>query len=127
MKLKILLPYKAILETECLKISAPGQKGAFQLLPKHIDVTWTLEPGIVEVFYNDSVDYFAVDYGVLVKKNENVYISVFRAIKGDSLEELDNSVNEVFNKLSNKEKEARMILTKLETDTLRKFIDLEKY
>ncbi len=126
MKIKILLPYKSILETECLKITAPGQGGSFQLLPRHVDITWTLEPGIIEVFYKDHVDYFAVDYGVLVKKSDQVYISVFRGIKGDSLEELDKSVNDVFNKLSKKEKEARMILAKLETDTIRKFIDLEK-
>ena len=72
------------------------------------------------------MDYFAVDHGVLVKKSDQVFISVFRGIKGNSLEEQDKSVNEVFNKLSKKEKEARMILAKLETDTIRKFIDLEK-
>lgn len=126
MKIKILLPYKSILDTECLKITAPGQGGSFQLLPRHVDITWTLEPGIIEVFYKDHVDYFAVDHGVLVKKSDQVFISVFRGIKGNSLEELDKSVNEVFNKLSKKEKEARMILAKLETDTIRKFIDLEK-
>lgn len=126
MKIKILLPYKALLETECLKVTAPGQGGSFQILPKHVDITWTLEPGIVEIFYSDRTDYFAVDYGVLVKKKDNVYISVFRGIKGESLEELNTSVREVFVKSSKKEKEARMVLAKLEMDTIRKFIDLEK-
>lgn len=126
MKIKILLPYKTLLETECRKISAPGQGGAFQILPRHVDITWTLEPGIIEVFYENSSDYFAIDNGVLVKKNDNVYISVMRGVKGDSLEELNESVNEVFSKLSEKEREARLILAKLETDTLRKFLELEK-
>ena len=84
MKIKILLPYKSILDTECLKITAPGQGGSFQLLPRHVDITWTLEPGIIEVFYKDHVDYFAVDHGVLVKKSDQVFISVFRGIKGNS-------------------------------------------
>lgn len=126
MRVKILLPYKSLLETECEKISAPGQGGAFQILPKHVDITWTLEPGIIEIFYKNHSDYFAIDTGVLVKRGPDVFISVIRGIKGDSLEELDKSVSEVFTKLSTKEKEARLVLTKLETDTLRKFIELEK-
>ena len=126
MRIKILLPYKTLLDADCNKITAPGKGGAFQILPRHVDVTWTLEPGILEVFYNDGEEYFAVDNGVLVKKGNNVYISVFRGIKGKTLEDLDNSVTEVFTKLSEKEKEARMILSKLETDTLRKFLELEK-
>jgi len=85
MKIKILLPYKTLLEAECEKITAPGQGGVFQILPRHVDVTWTLEPGIIEVFYNNRSDYFAVDNGVLVKKNQLVYVSVFRGIKGESL------------------------------------------
>lgn len=126
MKIKILLPYKTLLDAECKKITAPGKGGSFQILPRHVDVTWTLEPGILEVFYKDREEYFAVDNGVLVKKGNNVYISVFRGIKGKTLEDLDNSVTEVLKKLSEKEKEARMILSKLETDTLRKFLELEK-
>ena len=126
MRIKILLPYKTLLDADCNKITAPGKGGAFQILPRHVDVTWTLEPGILEVFYNDGEEYFAVDNGVLVKKGNNVYISVFRGIKGKTLEDLDNSVTEVFTKLSEKEKEARIILAKLETDTLRKFLELEK-
>ncbi len=107
MKIKILLPYKTLLETDCTKISAPGQGGSFQILPKHVDITWTLEPGIIEIFYENTSEYFAVDNGVLQKKKGNqVYISVIRGIKGDSLEELNESVKEVFSKLSEKEKEA---------------------
>lgn len=47
MRVKIILPYKTILDIKVKKISAPGLEGYFQLLPKHIDYTWILKPGIL--------------------------------------------------------------------------------
>ena len=127
MKIKLVLPYETILEKECIKITAPGRGGSFQIKPRHVDITWTLEPGILEIFYeNDQVDYFALNQGVLVKQGSTVYISAYQAIKGTSLEALKDEVRERFSSLSKKEQEAQMILSKLESDTIRRLVELEK-
>ncbi len=126
MRVKLLLPYKQILDKEALKISAPGLDGDFQIKPRHVDFTWTLVPGILEIYYEDGLDIFAIDSGVLVKKKDQVFIGVFRAVEGNSLEELNQSVSELFKEMTEREKEARVVLTRLETETLKKFMELEK-
>lgn len=39
MRIKIILPYKTILDKTVYKITAPGVEGDFQILPNHIDGT----------------------------------------------------------------------------------------
>lgn len=126
MRVKLLLPYKEILDRECQKISAPGVDGAFQIKPRHIDFTWTLQPGILEIYHEDGTDVFAIDSGILVKKKDQVYIGVFRAVRGDCLEELNKSVLEIFAQMTEREKEARVAMARLETETLKKFMELER-
>ena len=49
MRIKLILPYRTILDKEVKKITAPGSNGDFQILPKHIDGTWTLKAGILTI------------------------------------------------------------------------------
>jgi|SRR5665647_189546 len=125
MRIKLTLPYETILDEEVDKITAPGVEGAFQILPKHIDVVWTLQPGILILTKDNENKYFAIHKGVLVKENDIVYVSSFQAIKGDSLEDLNKALIENFKTLDDREKQAQKVLIKLETDTMRRFMEIE--
>ena len=124
MNVKIILPYKTILDVEIKKLSSPGLEGYFQLLPKHVDCTWILSPGILTLDGEENI-YFAVSDGVLVKEGDTVYISCIKAIRGNSLEELSDSVEQNIKLLSEKEKKAREVLIKLEIDTLKRFLEID--
>lgn len=124
MQVKLILPYKTILDKEAEKITAPGIDGEFQILPKHIDATWSLKPGILTID-TDKKMYFAINTGVLVKQGDLVYISVFQAIPGDSLRELSETVKKSLTDLSDRERKAREILVKLEAETIKKFTEID--
>lgn len=124
MRLKLILPYKTILDKEVKKITAPGSNGEFQILPKHIDGTWTLTSGILTVLADKKL-YYAINEGVVVKQGDIVYLSTFQAISGDSLKELTQTVKENLQILDEREKKAREILIRLEADTIKKFMEID--
>jgi len=125
LRIKLTLPYETIIEKEVDKITAPGVEGSFQILPKHIDVVWTLQPGILILSIDDEDEYIAIDKGVLVKEDDIVYVSSFKAIEGDSLETLNKALSENFKTLDEREKKAQKVLVKLETDTMQRFMEIE--
>lgn len=124
MRLKLVLPYKTILDKSVNKITAPGSEGDFQILPKHIDGTWSLKAGILVISIESDI-YFAISQGVLVKEGDIVYISCFQAIRGDSLESLADTVKNDLQVLDKREKKAREVLLRLETDTIKRFIEID--
>lgn len=124
MRIKLILPYKTLLDKEVEKITAPGSDGDFQILPNHIDATWTLRSGILNIRADKDI-YYAINIGVAVKQGDVVYISTFQAIEGESLKELSNTVQESLKKLDERERKAREVLIRLETDTIRKFLEID--
>ena len=124
MRVKLILPYMTILDKEVEKITAPGIEGEFQILPKHIDATWSLKPGILTINTDESL-YFAINTGVVVKQGDIVYISVFQAIPGDSLKSLSQTVKKSLTDLSDRERKAREVLVKLEAETIKKFTEID--
>lgn len=124
MQVKLILPYRTILDKEAEKITAPGIDGEFQILPKHIDATWSLKSGILTID-TDKKLYFAINTGVVVKQGDIVYISVFQAIAGDSLRELSETVKKSLTELSDRERKAREVLVKLEAETIKKFTEID--
>ena len=124
MRVKLILPYRTILDKEAEKITAPGIDGEFQILPKHIDATWSLKSGILTID-TDKKLYFAINTGVVVKQGDIVYISVFQAIAGDSLRELSETVKKSLTELSDRERKAREVLVKLEAETIKKFTEID--
>lgn len=125
MKIKIILPNATLLDEQADKITAPGADGFFQILPKHIDFVSSLNPGILSVYSNEQVEYYAVNQGFLVKQKDVVYISCLQAVKGTSLETLSRTVSENFKQLGEKEKKTNEILIKLEADMLRMFMEID--
>jgi F-type H+-transporting ATPase subunit epsilon len=124
MRLKLILPYKTLLDKEVEKITAPGSNGDFQILPKHIDGTWTLKAGIL-VVTTDKDSYYAINQGVVVKQGNIVYLSTFQAIAGDSLKELSKTVEESLKVLNESERKAREVLIRLEADTIKRFMEID--
>ncbi|MEN1760869.1 hypothetical protein [Anoxynatronum sibiricum] len=125
MNIKLVLPYRTLLDQPVDKITAPGTEGGFQVLPKHIDVVWSLQPGILTLTKNNQDEYYAIQQGTLVKEGDAVVVSTFQAVKGDSLEKLHESLAENYQKQDEREKKAREVLVKLETDTIRRFMEIE--
>jgi F-type H+-transporting ATPase subunit epsilon len=125
MRLKFILPYKTILDADVEKITAPGSNGDFQILPKHMDATWSLRAGILQIKAESDL-YYAISQGVVVKQGDTVYLSTMQAIAGDSLSELSQTVEDTFKSIDEKEKQARQVLVRLETETIRKFMELDK-
>jgi len=123
MKLKFIIPYKTVLEIDVNKITAPGSNGDFQILPKHVDGTWTLKAGIL-IIEADKDLYYAINQGVIVKQGNRVFISTIQAIQGDSLENLAETVEETLKVLSEKERKAREVLIKMEMETVKSFMDI---
>lgn len=124
--LKILLPGKTFLKKEVKKITAEAEDGWFCLLPKHVDFTTSLTPGILILTTPEGKDIFlAIDEGLLVKYGGKVIISTRNAIEGEDLGELKNRAEEIFMKTDEKEKDARAALSKLEADFVRSFLNLE--
>ncbi|HCU08275.1 MAG TPA: F0F1 ATP synthase subunit epsilon [Clostridiales bacterium] len=125
MRLTFILPYKTILDMDVEKITAPGANGDFQILPRHIDATWTLRSGILQVTAGKEL-YYAIHQGVVVKQGDTVYLATMQAIAGESLRELSQTVEDTFKTLDDKERQAREVLIRLETETIRKFMELDK-
>jgi len=126
--LKILLPDKTFLKREVKKVTAEAENGWFCLLPKHVDFTTSLTPGILMLTTPEGKDVLlAIDEGILVKYGEKVIISTRNAIEGEDLGELKDRVEEIFIKTDEREKDAQTALSKLEADFVRSFLNLEKH
>lgn len=126
--LKILLPDKTFLKREVKKVTAEAENGWFCLLPKHLDFTTSLTPGILMLTTPEGKDILlAIDEGILVKYGEKVIISTRNAIEGEDLGELKDRVEEIFIKIDEREKDAQTALSKLEADFVRSFLNLEAH
>ncbi|MGF1498048.1 MAG: F0F1 ATP synthase subunit epsilon [Elainellaceae cyanobacterium] len=120
MKLKVLVPVKILLEETVTKINAEAENGAFGILPHHIDFVTAIVPGLL-LFdrENSSEGVIAVDEGILVKQGDEVRVSTRRAVQGEDLETLQHTVEEEFEQLDDREKQARSALARLEAGFLR--------
>ncbi|ARU31919.1 F0F1 ATP synthase subunit epsilon [Sulfuriferula sp. AH1] len=123
MNLKVLLPYRIFVEkTDVSRIVAETAVGSFGILPHRLDCVAALVPGIL-VFETaaEGEVYVAVDEGVLVKAGADVLVSVRNAIAGTDLRKLRAAVEQEFLNLDEQEREARLVLAKLESGFIRRF------
>ena len=122
MKLKVLLPAEVLLDEEVEKVTAEAENGFFTLLPRHVDFVAALVPGIFSYQITGGAEYFlALDEGILVKQGDQVYVSAARAMPGDNLDQLQDTVENELKVLNENEKKARTVMSRLEADTLRRF------
>ena len=67
--------------------------------------------------------FVAIDQGVFVKKGNDVFVSVRRAIQGDELSQLRNAVKTEFLTLDEKQQEIRFAMNKLESSFLQRLTE----
>jgi F-type H+-transporting ATPase subunit epsilon len=127
MNLKILLPAEILLDHEVTKINAEAENGYFCLLPQHVDFTAALVPGVLSYESQGQDHFLAVDGGTLVKRGQEVLVSIRNAVRGPELGKLKEVVEEQFEELDEKEKKARTAAAKLEVDLLRRFLELKEH
>jgi F-type H+-transporting ATPase subunit epsilon len=122
MNLKVLLPFQIFVEkTGVSRIVAETHEGWFGLLPHRLDCVAALTAGIL--IYETPVEgeaYLAVDEGVLVKAGPDVLVSVRNAIGGTDLGQLREAVQQEFLDLDERERSVRTVLTKMESDLMRR-------
>lgn len=125
MNLKILIPSQKVIDTTVSKVIAEAENGHFCLLPKHIDFTAALVPGLLSFEDRDGRETFvAVDEGILVKCGSEVLVSTRKAVLGADLGELAETVRMQFRSLNEMEKKSRSALAKIEADFARRFLEL---
>ena len=127
MHLKVLLPFQVFAEkTDVSRIVAESREGSFGLLPQRLDCVTALAPGIlIYETESDGEVLVAVDEGVLVKTGPDVLVSVRRAIGGTDLGQLRDAVEKEFLTLDEHEQSVRLVVAKLETGFLRRFVTFQ--
>lgn len=125
MQLKVMVPTEIVVDEPVTKVIAEAENGRFCLLPRHIDYVAVLVPGLLWFTSRDGEEvYLAVDEGTLVKRGDEVLISVRHATRGESLEKLHDTLKHQFQELDEHERAARTALVKLEADAVRRFLEL---
>jgi F-type H+-transporting ATPase subunit epsilon len=127
MRMKILLPNEVFAEEEVSKINAEAENGAFCLLERHVDFVATLVPGLLSFVSDGKEEFIAVDAGTVVKRGFEVLISVRNAVRGGELGSLKKTVEEQFLRLDDRERKVRSVLSKLEADLARSFLEMEEH
>lgn len=125
MNVEIIIPNKTIVSKEIDSITAPGTEGNFQILPKHIDFVSSLKAGILTLTIEGAEEYYAINYGILVKRSNEVFVVCQQVIRGESLEELNRAVEEKLSIQSEKEKATNEILSRMEIATLKRISEME--
>lgn len=125
MNLKVLLPFEVFAEkTGVLRVVADTNQGSFGLLPNRLDCVASLSPGIL--VYETAAEgeaYIAVDEGVLVKTGLDVFISVRNAIRGTDLRQLHAAVDREFLSLSQRERNVRSVMAKMESGLIHRLVE----
>lgn len=130
MRLKVLLPTEIAVNEKVTKISVWMANTSFTLLPRHIDMGTLLTPGILSFHVEGEADhpvYLAIDEGILVKRGPLVQVSSRNAVRGDDVDVLRATITREFHELDERERKARSALVGLETDLIRRFIELGEW
>jgi len=127
MTVHVALPSKVLGEWRATHLRADAAHGSFGMGPRHIDFVAVLEPGILELALEDGSErYIAVDTGVLVKRQHEVFVSTRRALESADLGELRTTIEQVFRRQDEGELRARAAASKLEVGFVRRLLELEE-
>lgn len=130
--LKVLLPHQVFLDepnVSSLMIETPS--GCYGLLPNRLDCVAALVCGIL-VYETTASEpsqspaepcYVAIDEGIMAKFGETVLISVRSAFSGTNLGELEHLVEREFASLSDREKQVRAVISKLESEFVKRYVE----
>ncbi len=126
MNIMVLLPSKVLLKKRVLKINAEAINGHFTLLPKHIDFVAPLQTSILILTDEKEETYVAIDGGVLIKKEDDVWISTPRGMFGDDIDVLEQHIEEQWQIIKQTEEQAKSAKSKMESDVIRRYVEWSK-
>jgi F-type H+-transporting ATPase subunit epsilon len=84
-----------------------------------------LVPGLFSYETETGEEILAVDRGVLVKRGDEVLVSVHNAVQGRRVSELENTIQTVFQYLDEREKKSRSALARLEASFVTQYLQAE--
>ena len=97
------------------------------MLPRHIDFVAPLAPGLLSfVDAGGEERFLAVDEGMLVKHGTEVLVSTRQAVQGADLGTLRQTIGQEFRQLEDREKLTRTALARLESQIVRRFMELSR-
>ena len=126
MNLQIFLPTDIFLEKDVSKITLEDESGFRTILPRHIDFVTALVPGILTIFADSQEEFLAVDKGILVKQGASITVSTRNAVGGADLGTLQKMVEEQYRHISDRERNARNAIVRLESDFARKMLEFKR-
>lgn len=124
MHLKIVELTNTLIDTKVKKVIAEDSVGFFGLLPKHIDYITALVTGILTFeTVQGTLEYVALEEGILVKTGQNVLVSTTCAIHSGVMSTLKETVEKEFAGEIERGKKVRAAALRLEANLARRFID----
>lgn len=124
MHMKIVLPFEILLEKEGVaRITVETSKGSAGILPLRLDCVMFLVPGILTYqCHGNEEQYVAIDEGLLIKKGQNVSISVRQGIAQADLGTIRKTIEERLKAREKKEQHMRKTLSQLESSLVKQCI-----
>ncbi len=123
MKLQVSVPSALVLQAEGVRsVTAQTASGSLGLLPNRLDCVAILMAGILAYENADGArQYVAVDEGLLVKAGEEVRVAVHHALAGNDLAVLQDEVARMVAGFDAEERDARLLLARMESGFIRQF------
>ncbi|MDO4161925.1 MAG: hypothetical protein Q4D80_02830 [Pseudomonadota bacterium] len=122
MLLTVCSPMGEVLKEKILKVAVETLAGSYTLMPKHVDFVAAMTPNIVRYTdVNHAEKYVACHRGIVVKKGQNVTISVQNAVASPSLEMLTDVIRRDFKENEERRKELNLAMARLELGLVRGF------
>jgi F-type H+-transporting ATPase subunit epsilon len=128
MRLSILLPYGVFLEAlPVAKIVLDTAQGSMGLLPRRLDFVAGVVPGLL-VYTTEagSESFVALDEGTVVKVGADVWVTVREAFAGTDLGLLHQRIGREFTVRSERDKEVRLVMGRLEAGLLRRYAEFHR-
>ncbi len=113
--LKIYSPIEMFFDDNIKRLTFQGKEGFLTILPNHIDYVSSFDTNIMNIVdANNNKKFIALSNGILVKYADKVRLSTYKAILGNSLEELKTKINIISENEGNIEREINKNLKQLE-------------
>lgn len=125
-QLKIMLPLRNVVDQEVRKLKAEGVHGSFVILPRHVDCAIELTPCLLSYEQDGEETYYAIDGGLLVKCAHEVSVITPQLAGEAPLGELQKAVKTMLEDVDEQETRARRALQRIETDIVRRFMEMDR-
>lgn len=127
MKLTVFTPLGTVLKSKIIKVTVETLNGYHTLLPKHVDFAAAMDANIVSYTTDKNEEkYVACHRGIVVKKGDEVTITVQNAVAGNTLDELTDVISTEFKHNDEQRKELNSAMARLELGIVRGFGQLSK-